>query len=238
MHQVKLLAQRSVANGFEGRSSDAVSDAKAAIAAALMHNSTLAHVNSTLGAGTVCPTPPPTEAADPDAGVPVCILPPGILTQLRVQLCQACVQSCDFAGVGSVVRDLSAVDDHQTIPAATAVFECVGAEVANVVEAADELASSDTVEAVRSYYVALEGVATQRVSDVAPSPSSIPEGVSDWRCLLVLLCAAHSGVVSAIAGCRRSAHGTGRCGGEDPTVPRATVLGQQLQGTRTCGMLL
>lgn len=148
-----------MANGFEGNNSAAVEDAKAALAVAQAHNAGVAASASTLGV-TLAPTPPSVDGSDVDAGVPTCILPPEIVAQLQLQLCVSLIQNCDFKQVASVFSGMGA----EASAMRQQVVEALNAEVDNVMETAEELvAAGEAVEAVRSYYVALDGIAAWRV---------------------------------------------------------------------------
>lgn len=159
--QIKLLSQRADTNALDGRLIEAVSDSREAVEAAKRHAVTIAEASARLHrtfAPILAPAVP-TTVEGADETIPVCILPETVVAQLQLQLCLTLVQHCDFKGVEGVVAQLTDASARST------VYDAVNNGVNDIIEAASELvAGREFCEALRSYAVALEGLAAMKVS--------------------------------------------------------------------------
>lgn len=161
--QIKILSQRADAYNFDGRLLEAISDAKSAVQAIKQHLLTIKLAQEKTGLQFEATAPAPAV----EGTIPVCILGDAVSSQIHTQLSLLLIQSCDFAALRAVLAGLVCSNAEQTSNAKQLVLEALEAEVIHVIEAAEELASAnEPLEAVRSYTIALDGIATMEVHEL------------------------------------------------------------------------
>jgi hypothetical protein len=159
--EVKLLSQRSHIASLEGCSSDAISDAKEAIAAMRCHLQTISDLSAKLGI-TITATTVPQPTLDDENAVPVCVLDECVLAKLQFQLCSALIQACEFKELTLVAVELLTSGGPDLCQQLLHTLE---SEVVNIVDAAEELqADSEPLEAVRSYGIVEQGCVAFKAS--------------------------------------------------------------------------